>query len=161
MRIASFLGLIAMGVAAIAHAQIAPTIASISSSQADTQGQSVTLSVAVNGTTPFTYEWRKDGTTIPGATTNNYAISALALSDAGSYTVVIGNTAGTVTGGPILLDVIPATAPSFSYQPSNVTYYVGSTISLYASVNGTTPLTFVWKKNGTTIATTSSLLHGT
>src|SRR5262245_37428938 len=43
-----------------------PTSASISA------GQSATLSVGVSGTSPFTYQWRRDGVNIAGATGASY-----------------------------------------------------------------------------------------
>lgn len=143
---------------ATARAQTAPTIASISNSQRVIQGQSLSLSVSVNGTAPFTYQWKKAGTAITGATASTYTVETLALTDAGSYTVTITNATGSVTSGAILIDVIAATAPTFYYQSGSLVYTVGATLNLYASVSGTAPLTFVWKKDDVVIpgATTSN-----
>lgn len=139
-----------------AQAQVAPTIASVSNSTRVNEGESLSLTVSVNGTAPFTYVWKKGATTISSATTNTFTIAAVAVSDAGSYTVTISNASGSVTSGAILIDVTPATAPSFYYQPSTATYTVGDTINLSANVSGTQPMTFVWKKDGTTVASGSN-----
>ena len=61
------------------------------------QGQSATLSVSVAGTEPFTYQWRRNGVAIEGATGASLALSAVQAAAAGSYTVTITNSAGSVT----------------------------------------------------------------
>jgi hypothetical protein len=52
------------------------------------QGETVTLTAAATGTN-VTYQWRKNTTPINGATTASYTITAAAMSDAGSYDVVV------------------------------------------------------------------------
>lgn len=135
------------------RAQTAPVIASISSSQQLSQGQSATLKVSVNGTLPFTYQWYKDGTEITGATTNYYSIASALPADTGAYTVKVTNTVGSVTSSAVLISVTAATAPYFNYQPNNVSYTAGSSTSLYVSVSGTSPITYVWKNGDTVVST--------
>jgi hypothetical protein len=137
----------------------APTIASLSSSQTLTEGQDLTLSVSVNGTAPFTYQWRKGSTALASATNSTLAFTPLRVADAGTYTVVVTNSAGSVTSGAIVLAVNAAVAPSFYYQPSSASFTVGDTLNLSASVNGTAPLTFVWKKGTTVLQTSSSAYY--
>lgn len=60
-------------------------------------GKRVTLSVAANGTSPFNYQWKKDGVNIGGAVANTYVIQSALAYDAGSYTVVVSNAAGSTT----------------------------------------------------------------
>ncbi len=134
----------------------APIIASLSNSQTLTEGRNVTLSVSVNGTAPFTYQWRKESTPISGATNSTLTLNPIRVADAGSYTVLVGNAAGSVISGPIILAVNPAVAPSFSYQQSAINVVVGDTLQFYASASGTEPLTYVWKQGSTTVATTTS-----
>jgi hypothetical protein len=139
-----------------ARAQVAPTIASLSQSQTVTEGQNVPLSVSVNGTTPFSYQWKKNGTAISGATNSTLALNPVRVADEGLYAVVVTNTAGTVTSGDVMIAVRPATAPQFYYQPSNTGFSAGDTLSLSVGVSGTSPLTYDWKLGGTTVATTTS-----
>lgn len=138
-----------------AVAQYAPSIVSISQSRSVPQGQTLTLSVSANGTLPFTFEWTKDGEVV-AATGNTYTIPSVAVADTGSYAVTVANASGSVTSGAILIEVTPAIPPSFYYQPGALTYTVGNTMSLSVSVAGTSPLTFVWKKGTTTLATSQS-----
>lgn len=48
-----------------------------------------TFRVGVGGTGPFTYQWRKDGVAIPGATSATYTLASAAAGDAGLYSVVV------------------------------------------------------------------------
>lgn len=134
----------------------APVVASLSNSQTVTEGYNLTLSVSANGTSPFTYQWQKAGAAIAGATASTLAFTPIRAADAGTYAVVVTNSVGSVTSGPVVLAVNPAVAPTFYYQPSNASFVSGNTISLSASVSGTEPLTFVWKRGSTTLATTTN-----
>ena len=57
------------------------------------------------GTEPFTYQWRHEGTNISGATNAILRIGELAMSDAGDYSVVVNNPAGSVTSSVVSLTV--------------------------------------------------------
>jgi len=61
------------------------------------EGAFFTLSVSASGTEPLTYQWKKDGQVIAGATSEVLSISNAAGSDSGLYTVTITNALGTVT----------------------------------------------------------------
>lgn len=43
---------------------------------------------------PLTYQWRRNGTNIPGANSSTYTLNNVTATDAGSYDVVISGTAG-------------------------------------------------------------------
>jgi hypothetical protein len=58
-------------------------------------GESATFNLVAGGTEPLSYQWRVNGKDINGATKPEFAISAATLADAGAYTVVVSNTAGT------------------------------------------------------------------
>lgn len=78
-------------------------------------GRSITLTVTADGTKPFTYQWRKDGVAIAGATGATYTIAAAAASDAGAYSVVVSNQAGSTTSDTALLAAeTVASLPSLS-----------------------------------------------
>jgi len=82
-----------------------------------TVGQSVAFSVTASGTAPFTYTWRKAGITIAGATANPYVIASAALADAGDYSAVVLNSAGSTISDIATLTVTAATTPPPAYAP--------------------------------------------
>ena len=84
---------------------VAPAVTTDPSSQTIDEGSSVTFTVAATGTSPLGYQWRKDGVDISGATSDSYTIAAVALADAGDYTVVVSNVVGSVTSSSATLTV--------------------------------------------------------
>jgi kumamolisin len=60
------------------------------------EGSSVTLSITAQ-VTPATYQWRLNGTAIPGATASSLTLSGVTASDAGAYSVVVTNSLGSIT----------------------------------------------------------------
>jgi len=77
----------------------APTISSQPQGTSKYTGESLTLTVTASSSDggALSYQWKKDGVDISGATSASLTISSLILSDAGSYTVVVTNTLGTST----------------------------------------------------------------
>ncbi len=70
-------------------------------------GNSATLTVSATGSGPFTYQWRRNGSEIAGATGSALTLNGLQLADAGLYSVVVGNAAGTITSRAAVLNVAP------------------------------------------------------
>jgi RHS repeat-associated protein len=88
--------------------------------QTATPGTDITFSVTAIGAAPLNYQWRFNGTDllnggrISGATSNILAITSVQMSDAGSYTVVITNVAGSVISSPpAVLTLREPTPPGF------------------------------------------------
>jgi len=73
-----------------------------------TAGASVTLSVTASGIPTPSYQWKKNAVPIAGATGSNYTLALITIADAGNYTVVATNTAGTSTSDAALLTIIVA-----------------------------------------------------
>jgi hypothetical protein len=86
-------------------AATAPTITSQPSASSVAVGSAASFSIVAGGTTPLSYQWRKDGVAISGATSSTYTIASTKTSDAGSYTVVVTNSAGSVTSNSTVLTV--------------------------------------------------------
>ncbi len=139
---------------------VTPSITTQPISQTVTAGQAATFLVAASGEAPLTYQWRKNGTSISGATSTTYTTPATATSDSGSqFSVVISNSAGNVTSNVATLTVTAAgVAPSISTQPTNQTVTAGQTATFSVTSSGAAPLSYQWKKNGASIngATSSS-----
>lgn len=69
------------------------------------EGEQAVFSVIAEGDGPLSYQWRKDGVNISGATASSLTINAAALSDRGAYDVVVTNSAGSETSLSALLQV--------------------------------------------------------
>ncbi len=118
------------------------------------EGQSVVLSVGAQGTA-LTYQWRRNGQNIPGATQATYQFVAT-LSDAGIYDVVVSNACGSVTSDTVRVTV--KERPRITQQPpASLTVCVGQSVTLRVTATGT-GLRYQWRRNGTPIpgATQSS-----
>ncbi|MGA8215351.1 MAG: immunoglobulin domain-containing protein [Candidatus Sulfotelmatobacter sp.] len=90
----------------------APSITAQPANQTVTAGQTATFSLTVAGTTPFTYQWQKGNTPIPGATSASYTTAATTTADSGSqFRVVVSNAIGNITSNAATLTV-NATAPA-------------------------------------------------
>ncbi len=76
-------------------------------------GNSASFSVSLTGIGPFTYQWRRNGGDVPGQTNATLALGNVQLTDAGSYSVVIGYVGGSVTSSPVSLVV-------FTPEPARV-----------------------------------------
>lgn len=136
-----------------------PTISSQPASLTVTVGSTASFSVTATGSGTLSYQWRKGGSAISGATSASYAIASVSASDAGSYDVVVSNSAGSVSSSAAVLTVNAATGvPTISTQPVSQSVAVGgsATFSVVASGSGT--LSYQWSKDGSAIsgATASS-----
>lgn len=84
---------------------IPPTISIHPASQSVSAGANVALTVAATGTAPLSYQWRKDGAPIAGATNATFTLTSVQTGDAGEYAASVLNTAGSVSSGAALLTV--------------------------------------------------------
>src|ERR1019366_9167387 len=72
--------------------------------------QTATFTVTATGNGTLTYQWKKNGTAIGGATSSTYTTPAAASSDSGAqFTVVVTDSSGNVTSNAATLTVNAAT----------------------------------------------------
>ena len=76
-----------------------------------TQNMTATFTVTASGATPLTYQWRKNGQAIPGATGSSLSISGAKVDDAANYDVVVSNPLGNQPSAPVSLSVVGSTVP--------------------------------------------------
>jgi beta-xylosidase/sugar lactone lactonase YvrE len=68
-------------------------------------GMNVTFSILASGDPAPTYQWQKDGVNIADAIASSYTVPTVTAGNAGSYTVVITNAAGSVVSNTATLTV--------------------------------------------------------
>ena len=99
------------------------------------EGQNAVLSVSALGSTPLSYQWRKNGNNIPGATNSTLAFSPAALANSGNYTVVVSNASGNVTSEVATLTVLQNAPPvaEILTPVTGTTYVAGTNINFSGS----------------------------
>ena len=110
------------------------------------------FSVVATGDAPLSYQWRRYGVNISGATSSSYSLNPTAVSDSGEFSVVVSNASGSVTSATATLTVNPAPVPpSITSQPANVTVTAPAAANFSVAANGDTPMSYQWRRNGVDI----------
>lgn len=128
--------------AAVLTLVIPPSITSQPFHQTVNAGQPAIFSVSASGS-PLSFQWKRNGVDIGGATGASYTLSAATLSDNGAmFTCVVANSAGSITSDAAALTVLPAPTsspniilnPGFESGTGSWTFYTDGTGN-YASVS--------------------------
>ena len=114
-------------------------------------GDPLTLSVDAGGTAPITYQWRKNGGAITGATNASYTISSLVAGGPNTYDVVITGTS-TVNSTGTSVTVSPAVTPIITQDIAITSraIYPGGDINLGVTAVGG-GLGYQWQWYGTNL----------
>jgi hypothetical protein len=112
-------------------------------------GSSVTFSVTANGVGTLSYQWRKAGSPIGGATGASLTLSNVQIADAGSYDVVVTNIGGSTPSPSATLTVV--VPPSITNAPVSQTVVSGRSVSFQVSASGGSPLSYQWRVGGANI----------
>ena len=125
-------------------------------------GQDVTLSVAVSGSAPFSYQWQKDGANLQdggnvvGSTQRVLSLIAVTTNDAGMYSVLVSSPAGSTNSAGAVLTVL-SSPPVIVTAPNSLTPNACTMVSFDVAAIGNQPLKYRWQKNGVDLADTCSL----
>src|SRR5437773_2681444 len=123
---------------------VAPSITTQPINQTVTAGQTGSFSVTASGTAPLTYQWRKNGTAISGATSSSYTTPAATTPDNGAlFSILVSNASGSATSNAATLTVSAASGT----VKITTTQFPGGTLSgaynaTLAASGGTTPYTW-------------------
>ncbi|MES2690066.1 MAG: immunoglobulin domain-containing protein [Bacteroidota bacterium] len=118
-------------------------------------GEPVSLTVAATGTGTLSYQWRKNGINVSGATAATYNMTALSPLDTGTYTVRVTDSCNIpVTSASVYVSI--STGPSMSNVSPSTTVCRGSSITLSATVSGNGTITHQWRKNGSAVSGANS-----
>jgi phosphohistidine swiveling domain-containing protein len=113
------------------------------------EGEPVSFSVSARGSL-LTYQWRRNGTDVPGATGATYSLAVAPLSwDDSLFSVVVANAAGSVESREARLDVLPV-QPTITSSPSSQTILVGQTATFACEAHGSF-VSYQWQEDGVDI----------
>ena len=91
-------------------------------------GSTATFSVVAGGTPPLSYQWKKNGSDIPGAIGSSYTTPILDFPDNGTkFSVVVSNVYGTVTSNEVTLLV--TSAPTITWWDTQRNFRIPVTVN--------------------------------
>jgi hypothetical protein len=129
-----------------------PSITSQPQGVTNIYGTTSIFQVTASGTAPLSYQWHKagfgdlsDGGNISGSHSNILAITGVAGSDSGTYSVTVSNAVGGWVDSSAA--VLTVRDPAIVTQPVSATNSAGTTAMFHAAAVGTPGLNYVWYKN--------------
>ena len=93
----------AVAILTVSGVPVAPGITAQPQGLVVNQGSNAMFTVGATGTAPLNYQWLFNGANISGATLSNYTLVNVQPTNAGNYSVVITNVAGSVTSSVAVL----------------------------------------------------------
>ncbi|MDB6031905.1 MAG: hypothetical protein JWM16_2243 [Verrucomicrobiales bacterium] len=124
----------------------APEFLSAPSNRTILVGTPFRFSTAVEGLPPLSYQWQFNFMDLPGATNAYLPLPKAQGSNAGTYTVIVSNPAGSVSASADL--VVQPSAPVFLAQQTNIFAIPDGEVWLHARVVGTEPIHYQWTYEG-------------
>ena len=141
--------------AATLTVNVPPSITTPPANVTVTAPDAANFSVVAAGDAPLSYQWRRNGAPIAGATSASYVLTPTAGSDSGaSFDVVVSNGVGSVTSAAATLTV--NVTPSITTPPANVTVTAPAAATFSVVAAGTAPLRYQWRRNGVAISGATS-----
>lgn len=130
-----------------------PIVTTAPQSQSVCLGSSLNLSVTATSVLTPSYQWRKNGVNINGATSQAFSIPVADFPDAGSYDVVVSNTCGTTTSSTALVSVNPLPIVSL---PGNSIICAGTAVSASSFSSNPAGATYTWTNSNPAIGLAAS-----
>ncbi|GLH74544.1 hypothetical protein GETHLI_30460 [Geothrix limicola] len=121
-------------------------------------GDQLNLGVTATFTGSESYQWKKNGTAIPGATLKTYTVLSLAAGDAGDYTCDVTNTLTSVpaTVTTSVATVVVQLSPGITAQPVNRSVMEGQTATFNVTAKGPGTLSYQWYKGNAPVGGNSA-----
>lgn len=123
-----------------------PTLGATLRPEMSLTANSVTFRVNPSGTPPFTFQWRKAGVPISGATAASWTIGASELQDPASYDCVITNVGGSIETEKVAVPLRITAQPKAQLIPA------GGPLNLGVQATATGPIQYQWFRNGAPIS---------
>jgi hypothetical protein len=140
---------------------IPPTIVSQPQSQIAVAYSTVVLSVSATGDAPLSYQWRRNGDLVTGATNAMLVLANIQPQQNGGYDCVVANAAGSVVSSNAVISLVYGAA--IIEQPISVSLRGSTNVADYgsttnrsatftAAATSSSPITYQWRFNGGPIA---------
>ncbi|HRK03616.1 MAG TPA: immunoglobulin domain-containing protein [Chlorobiota bacterium] len=118
-------------------------------------GETIEVNATASGD-DITYQWKRNGTAIPGAAGSSYTITQASDTATGSYVVEVSGRCGQVTSDPIHVRVVSAT--EIVRQPQDVVLKLGDRLELTCEAN-VDDVTVQWFHNEVLLSTATSATY--
>ena len=143
----------AAAILSVTAAPVAPTLVLPPLPQTAVIGYSVPFTVVAQGTAPFTYQWRRDGVDVAGATNSTWMVAPVSLQEDGALvSVTVTNSVGAVTSPPVRLTVSAfPTPPRFTAQPLSQVVTVGARPTFDLEVAPADSTSITWLSNASAL----------
>jgi hypothetical protein len=126
------------------------------------EGDNAVFSAGVSGGGPLSFQWRRNGTDIAGATNLTLVLSNVTLADRGSAFSFACTSLGGTRSTPNATLSVWRRVPAITEQPQSVTANVGDSVSVGVVVDAapSMSISYQWIRNGTNVpGAISNVLH--
>ncbi|MCX6895526.1 MAG: immunoglobulin domain-containing protein [Verrucomicrobia bacterium] len=117
--------------------------------QTNKVGSNITFTVSAASPQALSYRWQFKGVDIAGATGTSFTTNNVLLGSAGTYSVIVSNTAVAATYSVTL--VVTAAPPVIVTPPAGATVTAGQPVTFSVAASGTGPFSYQWLKNNVNI----------
>jgi len=124
----------------------APSVTVAPSATTIFAGAAATFNSAVVGTSPYTFQWYRNGNAIPGANGSSLTVSSAQLADSGLYSVTVNTGNGSASSTPASLSVLTPVTTGYA-----ATTLAGGPVAYWhlGETSGTTAIDRAGSFNGT------------
>jgi alpha-tubulin suppressor-like RCC1 family protein len=143
-------GTVSSGITWVSWSNMAPSFAIQPVTQSAAAGSNATFTARVFGSPKMRYQWQRDGVSLDWETNSSLTVLLPFGTPPHAYNVIAYNPYGVVTSSNAYLTII--SPPFVTSQPGNQTVGAGSNATFAVSADGSLPMYYQWRLNGTNIA---------
>ncbi|MEH0164422.1 hypothetical protein [Roseateles microcysteis] len=139
-------GVVRSEIAALTVTPAIPVFAIQPTNQTVAERDGVTLTAAATSSVLVSYQWKRNGQNIDGATSATFSFTATMAENGQRFTLVASNVAGSIESQAALISVNPLAA-SFKLQPQNASLSTGGSATFTARAEASVPLSYQWQRS--------------
>jgi len=138
-----------------------PVVVSQPTNQTLIEGMTAVFSVVLSNPASCSYQWQydngisvtnlTDSGKVLGSTSSTLVINGATPAEAGTYSVIVSNAAGSVSSSQAVLEVF-SWRPVITAQPDDQTVLAGETAAFKVEAAGYQPLSYRWQRNGSPLS---------